>query len=437
MNTKNLALKLNKNGFYYGWIVAVVGTIGVVMSVPGQTMGVSVFTEYLIQALEIDRTQLSLAYMFGTLSSALLLPYAGKILDKVGARVLAGLAAFGLGCFLIILAKSPTITLYLSSIVKIDKSWIALTVAFLCFIGIRHFGQGQLTMSSRTMMGLWFEKKRGLVLGISGAVVSLCFGMAPVVLTGLITKHGWQEALYILATASFIMSTIAWLFYKRSPEHSGLKLDGGSLDDKISEDEVVLNEENIFTAKQARQTYTFWVFNLAMAANATLVTAMTFHLTDIGKVSGIDSVKAFSVYVPASATAIVVELTSGYLSDKVRIKYLLALMQFSLCAGFLGLLWFDTSIGFYTVAIGLGTSGGLFALLNSVAWPKLFGRTYLGSIMGVVTSCMVAGSAIGPYLFSLGRSIHGNYEMVVMLAAIIPGSIFIAAFFARNPRRKS
>lgn len=31
--------------FFYGWVVVVASTIGVVMSIPGQTMGVSVFTD--------------------------------------------------------------------------------------------------------------------------------------------------------------------------------------------------------------------------------------------------------------------------------------------------------------------------------------------------------------------------------------------------------
>ena len=35
--------------FYYGWIVLAVSTIGLVMSAPGQTIGVSVFTENLIK----------------------------------------------------------------------------------------------------------------------------------------------------------------------------------------------------------------------------------------------------------------------------------------------------------------------------------------------------------------------------------------------------
>ena len=37
--------------FFYGWVVVAVGSLGVAMSIPGQTLGVSVFTDSLIEVL--------------------------------------------------------------------------------------------------------------------------------------------------------------------------------------------------------------------------------------------------------------------------------------------------------------------------------------------------------------------------------------------------
>ena len=36
--------------FFYGWWLAAVGTLGILASMPGQTMGVSVFTDQLLEA---------------------------------------------------------------------------------------------------------------------------------------------------------------------------------------------------------------------------------------------------------------------------------------------------------------------------------------------------------------------------------------------------
>ncbi len=73
-------------GFFYGWVIVAASTLAVFASVPGQTIGVGVFTDYLIEALGLSREQLSLAYMFGTLASGLLIPLAGTVLDRIGIR---------------------------------------------------------------------------------------------------------------------------------------------------------------------------------------------------------------------------------------------------------------------------------------------------------------------------------------------------------------
>ena len=45
-------------------------TLGFLLSVPGQTMGMAVFAEAFIEVTGLTRTELSLAYMLGTISSA-------------------------------------------------------------------------------------------------------------------------------------------------------------------------------------------------------------------------------------------------------------------------------------------------------------------------------------------------------------------------------
>ena len=403
------------------------------MSVPGQTMGVSVFTDSLLKSLNLDRVTLSLSYMLGTLSSAFLLPLAGKILDKKGARVLATVASLGLALFLIQLSFSPWILNRLVNSFSLSSSTLAFMITFFCFAGIRHFGQGQLTMASRTMMGLWFEKKRGMVLGVSGGVVALGFGVAPLVLTQMIAKFGWQTALQILALSSLLMAAMAYLFYRRSPESCGLNVDGGLLISQTEEsDQSIKDSWSSWTLKEAQSTFTFWVFNLGMLTQALIVTAMTFHMADIAKSSSVSPELAFAIFLPMSVIAIISEVIMGYLSDRFPLKHLLSVMQFFLFVGLLSLQFIETTLGFAFAALGMGVSTGLFALLNGVAWPKLYGRAHLGSIMGLVTGFMVAGSAVGPYLFGLGQSFYGDYLFIIKVCSVLPFIIFLCSFFCKK-----
>ena len=92
--------------FFYGWIILIVCTIGVIMSIPGQTIGVSVFTDHLIAATGLSRLELSNAYFIGTLTSGLLLPYGGVLLDRFGARITVVCASIFLGLTLLYLSFS-------------------------------------------------------------------------------------------------------------------------------------------------------------------------------------------------------------------------------------------------------------------------------------------------------------------------------------------
>ncbi len=44
--------------FFYGWVIVFAATIGSIFSIPGQTMGFSVFTDVLIEELGLTRVAL-------------------------------------------------------------------------------------------------------------------------------------------------------------------------------------------------------------------------------------------------------------------------------------------------------------------------------------------------------------------------------------------
>jgi hypothetical protein len=89
---------------FYGWVIVVFTTLGIMSSIPGQTMGVGIYTDFLIQSSHLSRMQISMAYMTGTILSSLLLPLAGRYYDLLGARIMIVLRELDLDflcyCFL-------------------------------------------------------------------------------------------------------------------------------------------------------------------------------------------------------------------------------------------------------------------------------------------------------------------------------------------------
>ena len=91
--------------FFYGYWIVVCTVLGLAMSAPGQTIGVSVFTDALIEHLGLTRLSLSTTYMVGTVLSSLLIVRVGSAIDRRGARWVAASAAVGLGLTLVVLSQ--------------------------------------------------------------------------------------------------------------------------------------------------------------------------------------------------------------------------------------------------------------------------------------------------------------------------------------------
>ena len=79
------------------WVMLAAGTLGIIMSSPGQTFAFSIFIEHFIADLGISRSLVSTLYTFGTLTASLGLPWIGKMIDQRGTRVMVGLIAGALG----------------------------------------------------------------------------------------------------------------------------------------------------------------------------------------------------------------------------------------------------------------------------------------------------------------------------------------------------
>ena len=210
--------------FYYGWMILLWSALGILMSVPGQTIGVSVFTDSLLEVLGVSRDQLSLAYMMGTIASSLVLSWAGKMYDRFGARPVSLIATVGLALVLVFLSQVDVV---LFDFLKTSSKTVIILVMFSAFMLLRFFGQGVLTMSSRNMMAQWFDKRRGFASGFSNVVVSLAFSSSPVVLYYLVERFTWKGAWLVLAIiVGLIFPIIVLVFFRNKPEDSGLTPDG-------------------------------------------------------------------------------------------------------------------------------------------------------------------------------------------------------------------
>ena len=434
LSWNNIPFAPKRCPFFYGWVIVATATVTTVASIPGQTMGVGVFTDDLIAALDISRVQLSTAYMIGTIGSSMVLPLAGRLIDRLGVRVMVVVAAAGLGLSLVALSNIERIIALLGS-----RSFFAvMSATTLCFMLIRFFGQGSLTMVSRVAIGEWFNHRRGLAAAISSVFVTFGFNASPQILNALVQAYGWREACLLLASAiGIVVSSVAWIFFRDTPESCGLVMDG--IDDpawlkKMSR--KIADTKYEFTRSEAVRTPVFWLVSGGLATQSLVVTAVTFHIVNLGSDAGLSRALVYNLFLPMSFFGIVASLTGGWISDFIKLKWLLINQLAFQAIGTFGLLGLDNPLGQWSFIVGYGISGGLFSTLITVAWPRFFGREHLGAISGLSMSVLVFASAIGPVIFSLTERIFGTYLWIILVCGFMPLLLSLVSLKAENPQEK-
>lgn len=430
----NFPLTPVKFPFFYGWFIIGLGILGVLMSIPGQTIGVSAFTDPLLQAFGIKRTSLTFAYMLGTGISGLLITYAGSLYDRYGARIIAAISSILLALSLVFLTRLENTEAFFRIHTDYNPEYVIIALLIFGFFAIRFFGQGVLTMVSRNMVMKWFDRRRGFANSFLGTFTALGFSLAPAILFGLVEKYTWKGAWLVLA---FIVGIpfviIVILFFRDNPEQCNLKPDGKIQVNTKKKRTPLTRPIRDYNLGEAIRTYSFWIYNLTMVMHGLFITAFTFNVESIFQIAGMDKQTAFSIFVPVAIISVIVNFLGSWISDFIKLKYLLIayLTALIITIGSLQLLG-DSQSALWMLIAGSGIASGMFSIMVSVVWPRFFGTTHLGKISGFSTSCIVVGTAIGPFLFSLSEKFSGNYNQASLICLVITIILLGLSFKANN-----
>lgn len=201
---------IDRSPFHYGWVVLGASTIGMAMTIPGQTVGVSVFLDAMIADLGLSRSAVSGAYTAGTLLASLALSLVGRQIDRVGPRKAAVVIAilFSLAC----------------AFMGLVAGFAMLVVGFTL---IRGLGQGALSLVSIHSINIWFVRRRGLAVGLAGVGFAAATAVLPLGLDRLMSVTGWRWAWVVLGIIVLaVMIPVGGGLYRDRPERYGVMPDG-------------------------------------------------------------------------------------------------------------------------------------------------------------------------------------------------------------------
>ncbi len=415
-----LDLWMRRSPIFYGWVILFAGTVGMVMTSPGQTYAVSILLDPMIEQLQISRTLVSTLYMAATLIGSLALPWIGRQIDANGPRRMALLvsAAFGLSCF------------FMGAVAN---------AAMLCigFIGIRMFGQGGLSLVSQNVINQWWVRRRGFMLGISGLFMSLLgLGGFPLLIYALMESFTWRQTFVIMGVLVLaVMLPVIWLLFRDRPEVYGLRPDGMAPLNASSSRQKLITEEENWTAAEAMRTPVFWIVSAGLASGSMLSTGLFFHIVSIFADNGLDAGLAAAVFVPVALTTALVNLSSGILIDRAPVRFVQSAALLLQAISLLMALTLSSAFTASLYGIVLGATSGLQRTVAGVVWANYFGRRSLGAIAGVSTTILVAGSALGPLPFGIVHDLVGSYRPVLLGLAVVPLALAVVTLFFDKPRK--
>lgn len=397
---------------FYGWRIVAASGAAVVLTAPGQTAAVSAFVDPMIAELDVSRSALATAYLVGTLTGAAAMPMVGRALDRYGVRRVMAVIGAVFGAFLLGLSTVSGV--------------FGLTAGF---VGIRMAGQGALGLAATTAVALWFTRRRGIAIGIVSAAGAAGIGLAPLLLERLVSSYGWRavwagEGIFVWLT----VIPLALLVFRDRPASLGQVTDGARTADEAAHVEVGV------TRAQALRTPVFWLVAAAVSTSGMLATAIAFHQISLLAERGLSPTEAAANFLPQTVAALIATFTVGALVDRVEPGIVLSGCMFGLAAALVMATVVRPGLSVIGFGLLLGASGGSIRTVEAATVARVFGTLHLGEIRGLVTAFAVGSTALGPLLFAVGQERTGSYRGVLLLSALLPTVVGLAALRVRAPQ---
>jgi len=412
---------VSKIPFYYGWLMLPVVMVILVATSPGQTFGVSVFNPYIRQVLNLSHSEISGAYMLGTLLASLPMIYVGALMDKYGLRrTLTGVVIL-FGCACVGMSQAS-----------------GLVTVFFSFLFLRMLGQGSMELLAHNALAMWFHSRLGFAAGLVSVCGGLIMGLIPTFNLWLIQAVDWRWAYAILGLIVWgALLPLLAIFFRNRPEDVGQVVDGLSVVKRTTLTPSVETGDRSFRLSEAIKTRAYWIMAVSVALPAMIITGIHFHSVQIFLDCGLTEADAAAMFTISAVSFAIFMFSGGVLADRLPLNVLLSFATAGLSCAILTLLHVSTVEMSQVFAGVMGVGQGLLSAVGATLWVRYYGRTHLGKIRGSLATVGVAASSTGPFLMGAGHDYFGGYHEVLWVFAALTIPMVFVGLFATPPNPKN
>ena len=407
---------MTKDRLFYGWVVV---TAGIIISaiIFGTRYSFGVFFKSIETDFNLSRGTTSGIFSIYMLLCCIFAILGGWALDKYGPKIIGILMGIFAGLSLLLTSQTTSL-------------WqLFVTYSLLLAIGT---GATYTTVMSTTSR--WFQKKRGLALGIVGTGGGLGTTIMAPFTTYLISNLEWRMSFIVLGLICLFSMITLSLLLKKDPREigalpDGIKVEAGNINTEVRQNNTQLTS---FSLLQAIKTRNFWLLGIIWLLYSLclhlILTHFVPHTTDIG----FSAMQAAVLLSLTSGICIPSRLLMGWASDRMSRKTTTIISSLLVAAAMLSLVWSQDLWALYLFAVLFGFGWGgidppIVALIGDV-----FGMRNIGIIMGALGIGWAIGAAVGPLIGGVIFDFSDSYSMAFMAGAIAMLILSISAALIRQ-----
>ncbi|MBS3789667.1 MAG: MFS transporter [Candidatus Thermoplasmatota archaeon] len=377
---------------YYGWFIVSAAFVALlVLSI--RSYGFGVFIDPLTADFGWARAPLTLVFSISLLVTSLFGILSGRLSDTYGVKkvMAAGTILVSAG-FLLSSQIQNLYHLYMTYFI----------------IGV---GASTIYIPAATTVTRWFDKKRGLAVGISVAAIAIGMASFPPILERSINAFGWRSTFILVGVFALIALSFSTILMKRSPRSGE-----GKEDDS--------RDEKSYTLKEALKTRYFWIIYFMFLMAQFSAMTITVHIVPYSTDVGLSSFYAAATLTAVGLANIFGRVLGGWTSDKLGVIKGVAIFFVFQSLAIFTLPFFSSLFAIYAVALLFGLAYGGWVMIYPVITSRLFGTKNSGAILGALGTVAGVGGALGPYVAGYLYDLTGLYD----LAFLISGFLMLGAF---------
>ncbi len=384
---------------YYGWIVVIS-----ILFISTVLFGISGSYGFFFKSIEAEFGLTRATTSAITSTSRILAGFmslgAGYALDKYGPRKIIFLMGLFTGISLLLTSQT-------------QSPWqLFITYSLLLSMGI-----GAVFVVPTAIVARWFDRKRGLAIGISLAGSGLgMIVMAPLA-TFLIVNYNWRIAYIAIGLIAWAVILPLSGLLKRGPGDVGTAIDGrrnSSIEKQDNKSYTPINPvslSKVFSSRSFLSVLFMWAF---FGCNVFFVfTHLVPHILDMGFSPG----EAAGVVSVMGVAGIAGRILMGLASDRLGRKKVVASGAFLQFMAMLWMLWAQELWMFYLFVIVYGFAYSGYASSVAALISAIFGLSRIGTIFGALEVSFGIGAAFGSFIGGLIFDLNGSYYMAFMIMA--------------------